>query len=41
MGKKKIILVFQMENCGGRKVRDKVKIEIFKFYQSRKQTGAF
>jgi len=41
MGKKKIILVFQMEICGGRKVRDKVKIEIFKFYQSRKQIGAF
>ena len=41
MGKKKIILVFQMEICGGRKVRDKVKIEIFKFYQSKKQIGAF
>jgi len=41
MGKKKIILVFQMEVCGGRKVREKVKIDILKFHQSRKQMGAF
>jgi len=41
MGKKKIILVFQLEMCGVWKVRDKVKIEIFKFYQSGKQMGAF
>jgi len=29
MGKKKIILVFQMEICGGRKVREKVVVKVF------------
>jgi len=30
MGKKKIILVFQMEICAGRKVREKVVVRVFK-----------
>jgi len=30
MGKKKFILIFQMEICGGRKVREKVVVKVFK-----------
>jgi len=41
MGKKKMILVFEIEICGGRKVRESVEIEILKCHRYRKQMGSF